>query len=196
MFLQVRCAALGFHWLQMPLSGQRGEIDIDHTPHFDVIQRQLSHQVDGSGLAGKIALTVITGSRVQSEAQFGTTLGVSELNMHIAALDTLLEALHRFVGPEACFHGMRARTQTIHEVVARAARGGKRLARRHFWRPWGGALGRRLHLFAQAQRAHVRPYGRGVVPAYPLQTACAYLPPTQWIITVCWPDPVLFLVAY
>ena len=53
MFLQVRCAALGFHWLQVPLSGKRGEIDIDNTPHFDIIQRQLSHQVDGPGLAAK-----------------------------------------------------------------------------------------------------------------------------------------------
>src|SRR5919201_2276756 len=111
----------GLHLFQMPVARQRGHVDARDTTYSDVVEGQGSDQEYRAGLTREIGSREITPLTIERDAQFRPAPGIGELYVYIAAIDVLLEALRRLLGPENSGHGMVALAETIDQFVANVA---------------------------------------------------------------------------
>src|SRR5690349_22134085 len=106
----------------------------------------------GSCSRGEISLAQIERISIETNAELSPATRASELDVHVAHVDSFLEDLRRPLRTQTRFHRMISLTQTIHQLIAARSR---LIARR--WRWWRRVLRHLFHAFAQTQRPHVGP---------------------------------------
>src|ERR1044071_4247046 len=104
----------------------------------------------GSCSRGEISLAQIERISIETNAELSPAARASELDMHVAHVDSFFENLRCLLRTQTRFHRIVALTQTIHQLVAARSR---LIARRR--RRWRRVLRHLFHALAQAQRPHV-----------------------------------------
>src|SRR5215510_15515873 len=100
----------------------------------------------------EIGLAEITGFTVQSDAQLCATLGLSEFDMHVIAVDRLLKQLDRLFGTQTSFHRMIPLAKPLDEALFLWSVGVWRIRR-------GRRIFRHLlHLLSETEGSHIRPH--------------------------------------
>src|SRR5262245_44345090 len=87
--------------LQVPLAGQRRQIEIRHAPDLLVVQHEATLDVNAACPTLEIRLAHVRCLRIQLEPEFGSPARVGELDVYEAARDCLLQARDGFLRPQA-----------------------------------------------------------------------------------------------
>src|SRR5262245_15155980 len=89
------------------------QIDIGYTSDFDIVQRQLSFQMDRAGLILKIGMAQIEGLSIELDPEFGTAASLGKFDMNIPHIDPLFEGLNRLFRPQFTLDGMLSSRQAL-----------------------------------------------------------------------------------
>jgi hypothetical protein len=77
--------------LEMPVPGERGQVDVCKAANFHAIEGQASDQVSHSRLVFEIRLTEVARVPIEPDPEFCSAFGGGEYDVDISPVDTPLE---------------------------------------------------------------------------------------------------------
>src|SRR5262245_11222949 len=138
----------------------------------------------------EIGLAEITGFTVHSDAQLRAALSLGEFDVHVIAVNRLLEQLDRLFRTQTGFHWMISLAKPVDKAFfPRLVRVGRRRRRRRIFRHL-------FHFLSEAERSHIRPYFLDESQTLGLRADHTDVLPAQRNLFVIRPDRVLLLVIY
>src|SRR5262245_21031555 len=94
---------LNCYGIEMSLPAQGFQVYVGDEPNLHVVERQTSDQANTAVLSLGEGIAQIRSFPIESDTQFRASLCVRKLDMHIAAVDCLLEKLDRLFRAQADF---------------------------------------------------------------------------------------------
>jgi len=108
---------MALYRLQMTLAREGPELDIRDALNFDVIESQITNQMNVPCLVAKVRAAQIGGLSIQSDAKLRPTICIGELDVNISSRDALLECLNCILRPQTDFNRMLAFRQSFHKAL-------------------------------------------------------------------------------
>src|SRR5436853_1275264 len=168
---------------------ERREIEIGDALDLYIVERQTAFDVNRARSTLEVRSAEVTGVAVQPDPELGSALRVGELNVHVVAVDRLLQQCGRALRTQPCFDRVVAFAEAFYKtLLLRSIR--VRSRRRRGW-----VLRKLLHFLSQAERPHVRPDLFNVGEAVGFRAGLAGVSPPKRILFVLGPYRVLLFVV-